>query len=110
MTAENATPEPSTLPFLVTAEDPADQDTMGVFSRQEAEVVLRQVPVAALRQSLRQAMGTLRSVFEEVADAPGRLRVREVHVAFEVSASGGVRFVGTTEVAGRGTITLVLKE
>jgi hypothetical protein len=93
----------ATLPFLVAAE-PDGADTLGVFGR-SAEIVLRQVPVAALRENIRQLVATLHSVFDEVAGAVGELSLKEAQISFQVTASGSVQLLGVGgEVSGGGGI------
>jgi hypothetical protein len=98
------------LPFLVAIEEETDDETMGVFRRGEREVVLREIPVAVLRQSVQRAVTALRGIFDDVAAETGRLQLREAQFSFEVTAKGGLNFVGTTEVGSKGAITLTFKE
>jgi hypothetical protein len=104
----------ATLDFIVAVdEDIADErGTMGIFRRSPGEVELRSVsvPVHRLRESLVRACKTLVDVLEDVSHATTGMKLREAQVHFEVSASGGVQFVGTAEVKGTGAITLVFRE
>jgi hypothetical protein len=88
----------ATLPFLVSAE-PAETDTMGVFGR-STEIVLRHVPVSALRENLRQLVATLHSVFDEVAGEGSQLPLKEAQVSFQVTASGSVQLLGVGGAVG----------
>lgn len=101
------TVEPS-LPFIVAldAGDGADSDTMGLFRRGEAELAVRHVPLAALRENLKNTMALLGGLIEEAIATGGTLPLREVQLSFEVSASGGINLVGTAQVGGKGAITL----
>jgi hypothetical protein len=94
-----------TLPFLVVDEG-ADRETMGLFRRGEREVTLRPIPVEVLRKNVHAAVAALRSVFEELAEDASGMRLREVQVGFEVSATGGINLIGTAEVGATGAITL----
>lgn len=98
-----------TLSFLVSVED-GDDETMGLFRRGDREVALREIPVAALRASVRRTLAGLRSVFEDAADEAGRLRLCEAQFNFEVSAKGGLNLIGTSEVATKGALTLIFRE
>ncbi|AEM81005.1 Pepco domain-containing protein [Streptomyces violaceusniger] len=60
-----------------------------------------------LRESIESAVGTLRDVFERVADTTGRFPLKEVQLSFEISAKGGIRLIGTSEVEGKGGMTLI---
>lgn len=109
MTRSDEDAATETLPFLVTVED-GDDDTMGLFRHGDREVALRDIPVAALRASVRRTLAGLRGVFEDVADETGRLRLREAQFNFEVSAKGGLNLIGTSEIATKGAITLIFRE
>jgi hypothetical protein len=103
-------PEP-TLPFLVTADDPDDADVMGgLFRRPDADVVLRDIPLRALRASIRATVEAVCSLFDDVADMRGPVRLREAQVGVEVSASGGIQLIGTAQVGATGGITLVFRQ
>ncbi|MFJ7235985.1 hypothetical protein ACIQWB_02415 [Streptomyces olivaceus] len=60
-----------------------------------------------LRESIESTVGALRDVFERVADATERFPLKEVQLSFEISAKGGVRLIGTSEVEGKGGMTLI---
>jgi len=103
-----------TVPFLIAVDD-ADEASgvgdKGLFGRVSGEPSLRQVPVAILRENLRQAVGGFRALFDEIAAEAGGMPLRQAQVSFEVTASGGVAFVGTSaQVAGKGAITLTFGE
>lgn len=106
-----AEPEPAldALPFLVADQSDDDQDSMGLFDG-ERVVRLSQIPVTVLRENLRATMATLRSVLDEAASGAGRLRLREVQVGLEVSATGGINLIGTAAVGATGAITLTFAE
>jgi hypothetical protein len=99
------------LTFIVAVDGEQDNATMGGLFRGDREVARRPIPVAVLRENVGKAVAGLRSVFDDLIDADtGRLRLREAHIAVEVTASGGVNFIGTTEVGGSATISLVFGE
>lgn len=105
----------TTLDFIVAVpEGEADDGTgeMGIFRRHSGESEIRTVPVPAgrLRDNLVRACGTLVSVLEDISSETSGLKLREARVSFEVSASGGIQFVGTAEVKGTGGITLIFRE
>lgn len=100
-----------TLPFLVVAEEADVQDAMGgIFRRGDADVVVREIPLSILRNNLRTTIAAVRSLFEEVADQAGPVRLREVQIGLEVSASGGVQLIGTAQVGAKRAITLVFQQ
>jgi hypothetical protein len=105
-----------TLPFLVTIDD-SDAGSAGLvgekglFGRGDGAASIRQVPVAALRESMRRVVGGLRELFDGVAATDGRMPLKQAQIAFEVTASGGIALVGTSaQIAGKGAITLTFGE
>jgi hypothetical protein len=108
--ASDLAPDAAALPFLVADDLTDNQDTMGLFRRGEREVAARLIPVDALRENVSAAVAALRSVFDELTQDAGRMRLREVQVGFEVTATGGVNFIGTAEVGAKGAITLTFGE
>jgi hypothetical protein len=98
------------LPFLVPDEESEDAETMGgLFSRDDARVTLRQIPIEVLRESLRSTISTLSSILTEIADQSMAMQLHEAQIGFEVSASGGVQLIGTAQVGTKGAITLVFR-
>jgi hypothetical protein len=100
----------NTLPFLVTLPEDIDNQTKGIFRPGDGDVVLKAIPIEALRNSLRESIAALRSLFDEIAAQPGRMKLREVHIGFEVTATGGIQLIGTSQVGSKGAITLVFGE
>jgi hypothetical protein len=98
--------EPS-LPCIVAVDgEGADGETMSLFRRGEAELAVRHVPVAALRENLKRTMAMLGGLIEDAMATGGSLPLRQVQLSFEVSANGGINLVGTAQVGGKGAITL----
>jgi len=52
----------------------------------------------------------LQQVFTEAAAQGGPLPLREAHLSFQVTASGGVQFVGSAQMQRSHGITLVFKQ
>ena len=99
-----------TLSFLVAEEQSDDQDSMGgLFRRGDVDVVVRNIPVEALRENLRATVDALHSLFDELTSDSHTVQLREAQVGFEVSASGGIQLIGTAEVGAKGAITLVFR-
>jgi hypothetical protein len=103
-----------TLDFIVAVDEEIADDpgTMGIFRRRPGDVEIRTVPVPAhrLRDGLVRACTTLVSVLDDVGSATTGMKLREAQVRFEVTAGGGIQFVGTAEVKGTGGITLIFRD
>jgi hypothetical protein len=95
------------LPFLVRIDEAADGDTMSIFRRGDGETGISLIPVSVLRANLAKTAETLRKAFEEFSGDLGALRLNEVQVGLEISASGGVHLIGTAGV--KGALTLVFR-
>ncbi|MFG3024682.1 hypothetical protein ACGFZQ_40265 [Streptomyces sp. NPDC048254] len=100
--------EPS-LAFWVSADEDDGSDAMGMFGR-GGETVLRQVPLGPLRKNLTETVTALQQVFADVAAQDGTLPLREAQLQFQVTASGGIQLVGTSQVQGTRAITLVFRQ
>ena len=96
------------IPVVVRLDDEPDDDSMGLFHRGDGETGLSLIPVETLRENLAKTATTLRKAFEEFGGQFGSLRLAEVQVGLELSATGGVHLIGTAGV--KGAITLVLRE
>lgn len=93
------------IPVVVTLdEEPAD-DEMGLLQRGEGVAAVRLVPVDVLRESIGRTVSALGQALSAVGEQAGPLRLSEVQLGFEVSASGQVALVGTAGV--KSAITLV---
>ncbi|KUM93046.1 hypothetical protein AQI88_28400 [Streptomyces cellostaticus] len=104
---DEAAGEP-TLAFWVTAED-EDDDGMAL-GRRGGDAVLRKVPLGPLRKNLTETVTALQQVFADVAAQNGTLPLREAQLQFQVTASGGIQLVGTSQVQGSRSITLVFRQ
>ncbi|MFC8623291.1 Pepco domain-containing protein [Streptomyces anulatus] len=104
----------SGLEILVRADDTEDVGasgnrggTKGIRRRNGTDLASVPVRVEQLRESLEGTVAALRDVFGRIAETSGQFPLKEVQVSFEVSAKGGIRLIGTSEVEGKGGITLV---
>ncbi|MGW1957602.1 Pepco domain-containing protein [Streptomyces sp. NPDC001920] len=102
------------LPFWVSYDDQDglhdDGDSMGLFGGGDGEARLRSVPLGPLRKNLAEAVDALQQVFTEAAARGGPLPLREAHLSFQVTASGGVQFIGSAQTQRGHGITLVFKQ
>ncbi|MFB6893848.1 hypothetical protein ACFCX4_31540 [Kitasatospora sp. NPDC056327] len=106
MADEPGITELDSLEFWVTEDEQDDGDTMGVFGR-DREAVLRRVPLGALRGNLAETVDALQKLFEQIAERGGPMPLKEVQLSFQVSASGGVQLIGSSQVQGTRGITFV---
>jgi len=105
-----------TLSFLVSIDDEPEQSSRagdkGIFGRgggngAVGESSIRDIPVAVLRDNLQRAVLGLQHVIGSITVPPGGMPLKEAQVSFEVTAGGGITFVGTSaQVAAKGAITL----
>jgi hypothetical protein len=96
-----------TLTFIVRLDDGSDEDTMGLFGGGDGLAGVRPVSVEVLRQNLAKTAASLRKALADVGEQFGPLRLDEVQVGLEVSATGGVHLIGTAGV--KAAITLVFR-
>jgi len=94
------------LNFLVPVEDDPDGDTMSPF-RRNRDIALVRIPAERLKENLRESVALLRSVLADAAATTGPMPLREAQIQFEISATGGIHFIGATELGAKGAITLV---
>lgn len=95
------------LPFIVRLADDVDDDTKGLFRHGGDVTGQRDIPVPILRQNLGRTAGQLREAFHDFVAQFGPLRLDEVQIGLEISASGGVALIGTGAV--KAAITLVFR-
>lgn len=96
------------IPVVVTLDEEPDGDELGLFRRGEGEAAVRMVPVDALRENMEKTVASLGRALSGVGKQVGALRLSEVQLGFEVSASGKVALVGSAGV--KAAITLVFSD
>ncbi|MFF3249118.1 hypothetical protein ACFYWY_36565 [Streptomyces sp. NPDC002870] len=108
--AESPLSEPA-LPFWVSYDEESEEpgDTMALFG-DSGEAALRSVPLGPLRKNLTEAVDALQQLFTDVAARGGPLPLREAHLSFQVTAAGGVQFIGTAQMQSSRGIVLVFKQ
>jgi len=99
-----------TIDVIVNEEPDESDGSMGVLSG-PLELAVKAVPVDALRENIRELMDSLGHLFaqEEQGDAAAPLRLSEVEVGLSITATGGVRLVGTAEMAAQGAVKLTFR-
>lgn len=99
-----------TLSFLISIDDAEPTfagGEKGIFRRSGEEGVVREIPVMVLRENLQRAVSGLQQVIGAIDIPDGGMPLKQAQVSFEVTASGGITFVGTSaQVAAKGAITL----
>lgn len=113
MTSPASSSDEPTLPFWVSYdEEPGDEgDSMGLFGGGgSTESTLRNVPLGPLRNNLAEAVDALQLLFAEAVARGGPLPLREAHLSFQVTASGGVQFIGSAQAQSTRGIVLVFKQ
>ena len=96
-----------TVPFLVKIPD-EDEGTKGIFSP-DAEITLQEIPIEKLKQNLERVCDGMAVALEDIKKV-GSFKLKEITVQVEVSAEGGVEFIGTASLGGKGAITLTFSE
>lgn len=100
-----------TLPFWVSYDEQSEEpgDSMGLFDG-SGDTALRHVPLGPLRKNLADAVDALQHLFTDVAARGGPLPLCEAHLSFQVTAAGGVQFIGTAQMQSSRGIVLVFKQ
>ncbi len=96
------------IPFLVSLPDEEDQEVKGLFSR-NSDIGIAQIPVDRLKENLSRVCQGLATALNDVKKV-GNFKLKEVTIGVEVTVEGGVNFVGTANVEGKGAITLTFAE
>lgn len=90
----------------------ANQDSIPilveVIGKGGGAVGVADIPVETLRTNFRSATSLLSDALADIRQV-GQFELQEVEVGVEVSAEGGVQFIGTAKVSGSGTIKLTFK-
>ena len=67
------------------------------------------IPLDHLKANMEAACRQVSQMLEDVRSV-GQFRLSEITLQVEISAEGGVQFIGTSKVAGKGAITLKFVE
>lgn len=92
----------STIPILFEDSPDVQSGTLGVLSH---ESVVKRVDVETIKKNLSDLSGELAHIFQGVKKV-GDLSLKEIEVAVEINAEGGVALIGSAKVGAKGTITL----
>ena len=95
-----------TIPFIVDVPDSGA--AKGLFSPATG-AVRTEIPTEVLRQNLARASEAMLQVLSDLKNV-GRFRLSEVELQVEVTAEGGVNFIGSATLGAKGAITLKFVE
>jgi len=94
------------IPFLVDVPESVDAENVkGFLSGDGTHVVLRGIPVDRLRENLSKVSDALLKVLADIKSV-GAFELAEVEVGVEITAEGGVNFIGSSKVGGKAAIKL----
>ena len=95
-----------TIPFLVSIPESVDaKDVKGFLSDDGSYVVVREIPTDRLRENLDQVAHAVLKVLADIKSV-GEFELAEVEIGAEITAEGGVNFIGSSKVGGKGAIKL----
>src|SRR4051794_8141807 len=96
-----------TIPFLVAIPEGAQAEGLkGFFPDAGASyLALREIPVDRLRENLQAVSRALLKVLDDIKSV-GDFGLTEVEIGIEISAEGGVQFVGSSKAGGKGAVKL----
>jgi hypothetical protein len=98
------------IPFLVDVpDDVSAQEIKGFLSGDESHIALREIPVAQLKENLSKMSNAFMQALADIK-AVGGFELAEVEIQVEISAEGGVQFIGSSKIGGKGAITLKFKQ
>lgn len=92
-----------TIPFIVAVDPPSGAKGRLTDAADIARAV--DVPADALARSLEAACRPLAQAFTNLTEV-GDFRLGKVTIGLEISAEGGVSFIGTAKVGAKAAITL----
>jgi hypothetical protein len=92
----------STIPVAFDATDEPASGTLGVLT---PKTRVRPIDADKLQQSLSALTGQISGLFQDIK-AVGDFRLKEVQVAVEISAEGGVALIANAKAGAKGAITL----
>jgi hypothetical protein len=91
---ENKHPEPNSTKGFIRTPRPEPQDTQ-----------IAELSVDSLKQNLKEVTDAVSDFLSDIR-AVGEFHLQEVQMQVEVSAEGGIHFIGTAKAGGKGAITL----
>jgi hypothetical protein len=93
------------IPFIVENASTRTSDSKGLREAAERSAQLVKIPAEALRRNLSEASAAVLEALQDMR-AVGDYRLKKVVLQVEVSAEGGVSFIGTAQVGAKGGIAL----
>lgn len=93
------------IPFIVEVSPTVDTDTKGFGDVVERTTALVRIPAETLKRNLSETSGAVLEALQSL-QAVGEYRLKKVVLQVEISAEGGVSFVGTAKAGAKGAVTL----
>jgi len=97
-----------TIPFIVSVLD-ENVASKGLFTCSGRSLRLVEIPLEQLKKNLASVSSAMAEALQGIKEV-GRFRLKEVNLQVEISAEGGVHFIGTASMEGKGAITLKFEE
>ena len=95
----------STIPIIIDPAGPGMSNSTGTLGILDGPRQLVEVDADKLKQSLGELATTIHGVLEDIKQV-GDIPLKEVQLAVEVSAEGGVALIGSAKAGAKGTLTL----
>ena len=98
------------IPFLVAVSPQEHEDAKGIFSRNDDDsVIVKDIPVSKLKESITNLSTAFLSTLSDIQEV-GKFKLKSVELQVEVTAEGGIEFIGTSKLGAKGAITLTFSE
>lgn len=92
----------STIPVIVEKENQTDSDTLGILS---PDSYIKDIDTDVLKESFSSLSEKISSILSS-AKQVGDFKLKEIKLAVEINAEGGVSLVGNAKAGAKGAITL----
>jgi hypothetical protein len=95
------------IPIIVAVPEGEEDDLGGVkgILIPEPGTAVKELPASTLRQNLGAVCSAVVELLKDIKQV-GQFKLKEVELAVEISAEGGVQLIGTSKVGGKGAIKL----
>jgi hypothetical protein len=99
---------PRTLPVLVAPpEGSVTEDEKALFGRRADELIVREIPLDRLQAQLDALSASVGQMLDSASTQDeGSIRLTQISIQVEVTASGGINLIGTATVGATSAMTL----